>query len=59
MLIDTHCHLTSREFRGKVPDVLRRATEAGVTRAVLVAEDPRDAGRHPRRFVGVARLDRD
>jgi len=43
MLIDTHCNLTSREFRGKVPDVLRRATEAGVTRAILVAEDPRDA----------------
>jgi Tat protein secretion system quality control protein TatD with DNase activity len=52
MLIDTHCHLTSREFRGKVPDVLRRATEAGVTRAILVAEDPRDAGRPPRRLVG-------
>ena len=52
MLIYTHCHLTSRQFRGKVRDVLRRATDAGVTRAILVGEDPRDAGRPPRRLVG-------
>ncbi len=43
MLIDTHCHLTSREFRGKVRDVLQRAADADVTRAIVVAEDPRDA----------------
>lgn len=45
MLIDTHCHLTSREFAGQIDAVLERARAAGVRRAILVAEDATDARR--------------
>lgn len=38
MLTDTHCHLASHRFSpGEVPDLIRRAHEAGVTRLVTLA----------------------
>lgn len=43
MLIDTHCHLTSRGLVEHVDEVLARAGAAGVTRAILVGTDPSDA----------------
>lgn len=36
-LIDTHAHLDDERFADDLPDVLRRATEAGVVRVVAVA----------------------
>lgn len=36
-MIDTHCHLDQDEFRDDLPDVLRRAREAGVAAALTVA----------------------
>ena len=38
-LIDTHCHLNSPDFAADLPDVLRRACEAGVERLVCVGYD--------------------
>ncbi|MDB6079596.1 MAG: hypothetical protein JWO82_3343 [Akkermansiaceae bacterium] len=38
MLIDSHCHLASHRFdAAEVPDLIRRAREAGVTRLVSLA----------------------
>lgn len=42
-MIDTHCHLTSKEFRGRVDDVLHSAAEAGVDRMITVGVTPDDA----------------
>ncbi|MHB9026032.1 MAG: TatD family hydrolase [Armatimonadota bacterium] len=39
MLIDTHCHLNSPEFAGRVPEVLGRASGAGVTEIVVPGWD--------------------
>src|SRR5436190_2416973 len=36
MLIETHAHLDYPEFAGDFDDVLRRATEAGVTRIITI-----------------------
>jgi TatD DNase family protein len=36
MLIDTHAHLDYPDFRADFDDVLRRATEAGVTRIITI-----------------------
>jgi TatD DNase family protein len=36
MLIDTHAHLDYPDFAGDFEDVLRRATEAGVTRIITI-----------------------
>ena len=36
MLIDTHAHLDYPDFAGDFDDVLRRATEAGVTRIITI-----------------------
>jgi TatD DNase family protein len=36
MLIETHAHLDYPDFAGDLDDVLRRATEAGVTRIVTI-----------------------
>ena len=43
MLIDTHCHLTYPDLRPQLPDLLKRAREAGVGRMITVATDPNDA----------------
>jgi TatD DNase family protein len=40
---DSHCHLTDAAFREDREAVLRRASEAGVTRAVSIASDVADA----------------
>ena len=42
-LFDSHCHLTDAAFRDDREAVLRRATEAGVTRWVTIASDVGDA----------------
>jgi TatD DNase family protein len=36
MLVDTHAHLDYPDFSGDFDDVLRRATEAGVTRIITI-----------------------
>ena len=36
MLIDTHAHLDYPDFAGDFEDILRRATEAGVTRIITI-----------------------
>ncbi|WP_309666754.1 TatD family hydrolase [Tabrizicola sp.] len=35
-LVDSHCHLDFADFQGELPDVLARATAAGVTRMVTI-----------------------
>lgn len=44
MLFDSHCHLTDEKF-ADLPDVLKRARAAGVTRVVSIASDAEDARR--------------
>jgi TatD DNase family protein len=39
MLIDTHCHLNLPHYQPDLPDVIARATAAGVTRIVIPAVD--------------------
>jgi TatD DNase family protein len=41
-VIDTHCHLTFPDFEGRVPDVLLKAREAGVTGAITISTTSRD-----------------
>src|SRR6476619_7094498 len=36
MLVETHAHLDYPDFAGDLDDVLRRATEAGVTRILTI-----------------------
>ncbi|TWT44543.1 putative deoxyribonuclease YcfH [Phycisphaerae bacterium RAS1] len=43
MLVDTHCHLTSREFADQADAVIARARDAGVRQFVTVATTPDDA----------------
>ncbi len=43
MLIDTHCHLTSREFGGDPAGPIARAQDAGVSAMITVATTPADA----------------
>ena len=38
-LFDSHCHLDMEEFKDDVPEVLTRASEAGVKRILLAASD--------------------
>lgn len=45
MLIDTHCHLASRQFLRDADDVIARAHEAGVSRIIIPATDLEDAPR--------------
>jgi len=40
MLIDTHAHLDMPEFEADLPQVIQRATEAGVTTIMTVGIDP-------------------
>ena len=35
-ITDSHCHLDSAEFEGKIPDLVSRAAAAGVTRMVTI-----------------------
>jgi TatD DNase family protein len=42
-LIDTHCHLTSKQLMGKVDAVIDDAVLAGVSRMITVATDGDDA----------------
>ncbi len=39
---DSHCHLEGFRHKGILPDVLRRAREAGVRRLVAIGTDPED-----------------
>lgn len=39
MLVDSHCHLQDRKFKGEQDGVIRRAREAGVTAMVCVGYD--------------------
>jgi len=43
-MIDSHCHLAGEEFLADLPDVVARAREAGVSRAlvILAADDGRE-----------------
>lgn len=43
LLVDVHCHLTAREFEGKVPQVVREAVEAGVMLIITSGLGYRDA----------------
>lgn len=36
MLVDSHCHLDFPDFQGEIPEVIRRAQEAGVGRMVAI-----------------------
>lgn len=50
MLIDTHAHLDYPDFAGDFDDMLRRATEAGVTRIITIGTSVESS----RRAVGLA-----
>ncbi len=52
-LIDSHAHLTSKEFEGIVADVLDRAVAAGVERVISIGTDMTDA----QRVIELARSD--
>ncbi|MCL2330511.1 MAG: TatD family hydrolase, partial [Phycisphaerae bacterium] len=41
-LVDTHCHITSGILAAQVDNVIARADQAGVTRLVVVACDPKE-----------------
>lgn len=43
-MIDTHCHLTFDDYKGREEDVLADAAEAGVTGAVTVSTTTADCG---------------
>jgi TatD DNase family protein len=45
MLIDTHAHLDYPDFTGDFDDVLRRATESGVTRIITIGTSVESSGR--------------
>ena len=38
-MIDTHCHLFWNDFKDDLPEVMKRAREAGVDRAITIAID--------------------
>lgn len=42
-LIDSHCHLTSRDLADQIEAVLQRAADAGVAEVITVASDLSDA----------------
>jgi len=42
-MIDTHCHLTSPEYAGRVADLMDAAARAGVTRAISISTTSADA----------------
>ena len=42
-MIDTHCHLTFPEFAGRIDEVMADAAAAGVTGAITISTESRDA----------------
>ncbi len=44
-MIDSHCHLTYPQLASQLPEVLARASAAGVARMVTIGTDLADAGR--------------
>ncbi len=44
-LCDTHCHLDDTRFMEDFPAMIERAKEAGITRFIIPAADPRDLKR--------------
>lgn len=42
-MIDTHCHLTFPEYAGRLDEVMDQAWAAGVTGAITISTDSRDA----------------
>jgi TatD DNase family protein len=40
MLVDTHCHLDDPRFAGRLPDIRRRAAEAGIGRIIIPGTGP-------------------
>jgi TatD DNase family protein len=42
-MIDTHCHLTSEQYSGRVDAVMMEAARAGVTRAITISTTSVDA----------------
>ncbi len=38
-MIDTHCHLFWDQFKDDLPEVMKRARDAGVDRAITIAID--------------------
>src|SRR5262245_60630720 len=42
-MIDTHCHLTSKEYAGRVEAILAEAARDGVRGAVTIATTSRDS----------------
>lgn len=42
MVIDTHCHLTFPDFRGKVPETLAEAADYGVNGCITISTTTRD-----------------
>lgn len=64
MLVDSHCHLTHPRFAADLPEVLDRATAAGISRLLTIGTGCADAraaralaGRHPDRIACSAGLD--
>ena len=62
-LIDTHCHLYSKEFGRDISDVLQRAEKEGVVRFFLPAIDSKCQGdllaleaAHPGKCIGMTGL---
>ncbi|MBX3388807.1 MAG: TatD family hydrolase [Phycisphaeraceae bacterium] len=41
-MIDTHCHLTFPDFRGRIPSVLAKAAEHGVTGCITISTTTHD-----------------
>ncbi len=44
-MIDTHCHLADTKFAKDLPDVLKRAEEAGVTQCITIADSLEESKR--------------
>ena len=42
MLVDSHCHLASRQFRDDLESVIGNARDAGVSRMVTIGTDLED-----------------
>ena len=42
-MIDTHCHLTSRQFQSRVSEILTEARDAGLRGAITVATSAADS----------------
>ncbi|MBT7483906.1 TatD family hydrolase, partial [Candidatus Peregrinibacteria bacterium] len=56
MLIDTHCHLTFKDFDGKVSEIIERAEKVGVLQLVSVGVNLEDSLKNLKlaeRFEGV------